>query len=654
MTIDTASAAASPLPSYLERISRFPAIRDRADIEVIEATPWASLELPDSTLELIQISARRRPDATALRFVMDATAQQQGQRYTYAEFLARVVQAANAFHRLGVDADDVVSFLLPSLPQTHFTLWGGEAAGVVNPINPMLEPEHIAGIMNAAGTRVLVALAPFPGSDIWDKVEAIKDRVPSLEKVLYVDAARFLGDDEARALRERLPLPDAADWCEDFDRCLDRAPADRLINERRIRPEERASLFHTGGTTGLPKLAPHSHANEVANAAMMQMLFRHREDAVILCGLPLFHVNAVLITGLVPLMIGAEILLATPGGFRSPGLVDNFWSLVERHRVSFFSAVPAIFSRLLEVPFGDAEVSSLESALSGGAPLPRAVHGHFEELTGISLIEGFGMTEGTCGSMANPLAGERRTGSVGLALPYTGARVVALDDQGRYLHDCAVNEIGTLLIRGPNVFDGYSRPKQNRDIWVEDGWFNTGDLARQDADGYLWITGRAKDLIIRGGHNIDPQMIEDALYRHPAVQMAAAVGKPCDRVGELPVAYVSLQPGRKVNEDDLLSHCQAHLAEKAAIPKNIWILDSIPLTAVGKVFKPALRQDAVTRVYGEIADAELGSGVARITACQDATLGLVAEIRVPGDVDLSSLKARLEAFPIPCRWRQAS
>ncbi|MCJ8284234.1 acyl-CoA synthetase [Halomonas sp.] len=654
MTIDTASAAASPLPSYLERIRRFPAIRDRNDIEVIEATPWASLELPDSTLELIQISARRRPDATALRFVMDATAQQQGQRYTYAEFLARVVQAANAFHRLGVNADDVVSFLLPSLPQTHFTLWGGEAAGVVNPINPMLEPEHIAGIMNAAGTRLLVALAPFPGSDIWDKVEAIKDRVPSLEKVLYVDAAHFLGDDEARALRERLPLPGAADWCEDFDRCLDRAPADRLINERRIRPEERASLFHTGGTTGLPKLAPHSHANEVANAAMMQMLFRHREDAVILCGLPLFHVNAVLITGLVPLMIGAEILLATPGGFRSPGLVDNFWSLVERHRVSFFSAVPAIFSRLLEVPFGDAEVSSLKSALSGGAPLPRAVHGHFEELTGISLIEGFGMTEGTCGSMANPLAGERRTGSVGLALPYTGARVVALDDQGRYLHDCAVNEIGTLLIRGPNVFDGYSRPEQNRDIWVEDGWFNTGDLARQDADGYLWITGRAKDLIIRGGHNIDPQMIEDALYRHPAVQMAAAVGKPCERVGELPVAYVSLQPNRQVNEDDLLSHCQAHLAEKAAIPKNIWILDSIPLTAVGKVFKPALRQDAVTRVYGEIADAELGPGVARITACQDATLGLVAEIRVPGDVDLSSLKARLEAFPIPCRWRQAS
>lgn len=243
---------------------------------------------------------------------------------------------------------------------------------------------------------------------------------------------------------------------------------------------------------------------------------------------------------------------------------------------------------------------------------------------------------------------------MGLALPYTGARVVVLDDDGRYRRDCETNEIGTLLIRGPNVFDGYTEAEQNRSIWIEDGWFNTGDLARQDADGYVWITGRAKDLIIRGGHNIDPQMIEDALYRHPAVQMAAAVGKPCERVGELPVAYVSLQPGRQVSEDELLTHCQAHLAEKAAIPKNIWFLDSIPLTAVGKVFKPALRQDAVARVYGEIADAELGAGVARITACQDATLGLVAEIRVPGDADLSSLEARLEAFPIPCRWRLAS
>lgn len=249
--------------------------------------------------------------------------------YRYHEFLARTRQAANVFHGLGIDADDVVSFLLPSLPQTHFTLWGGEAAGVVNPINPLLEAEHIAGIMNAAGSRVLVALAPFPGSDIWDKVEAIKNRVPSLERVLYVDAARFLAEDEAQALRAELPLPDA-DWCDDFDACLDRAPADRLVSGRRIAGSDRASLFHTGGTTGLPKLAPHSHANEVANAAMMQMLFRHRDDAVILCGLPLFHVNAVLITGLAPLMIGAEILLATPGASappRSSHTSGRWWSV---------------------------------------------------------------------------------------------------------------------------------------------------------------------------------------------------------------------------------------------------------------------------------------------------------------------------------------
>ena len=644
------TAGIPELPSYLAHIQGFPLIRDRGDIEVIEQTPWESLGLPESTLDVIADSARRMPDAIALRFVMTPD-DDSSHCYRYRDFLARTLQAANAFHALGIDRDTVVSFLLPSLPQTHFTLWGAEAAGVVNPINPMLEPEHIAGIMKAAGTRVLVALAPFPGSDIWAKVEAIRDQVPTLTKVLYVDAAQFLPEAEAVALRQTLPLPDE-DWCADFDACLERAPDDHLVSGRRIRASDRASLFHTGGTTGLPKLAPHSHANEVANAAMMQMLFRHADDAVILCGLPLFHVNAVLITGLGPLMIGAEVLLATPAGFRTPGLAEGFWSLVERYQVTFFSAVPAIYSRLLEVPFGDADVSSLTSALSGGAPLPRAVHGHFEELTGIVLIEGFGMTEGTCGSMANPLAGERRTGSVGLALPYTGARVVTLDDHGRYLRDCEVDEIGTLVIRGPNVFAGYSQPEQNRDIWVEEGWFNTGDLARQDRDGYIWITGRAKDLIIRGGHNIDPQLIEDVLYRHPSVQMAAAVGKPCDRVGELPVAYVSLQPGREVGEEALLSHCQAHLAEKAAIPKNIWFMDAIPLTAVGKVFKPALRQDAVARVYQSVADTLLGAGVARISARQDAALGLVADVQLPDNVDASELEQRLAAYPIPCLWRR--
>jgi len=636
----------------LDTIARFPRIRDAESLRAIEAISWESLALPTSTTALIEASAARFPERIALRFLFEGRSEEDGIAYRYQDLWQRIVQAANAFHGLGIGPQDVVSFLLPSLPQTHITLWGAEAAGIVNPINPLLEPEHIAAIMNAAGTRVLVALAPFPGSDIWDKVEGLIEQVPSLERVLYVDATRFMTAEQAASVRKMQPLP-SHDWCDDFDALLDRAPDDAMTSGRRIAPDDIASLFHTGGTTGTPKLAPHSHANEVANVAMMQMLFRHDERAVILCGLPLFHVNAVLITGLLPLLIGAEILLATPAGFRTPALMENFWRVVEHHRVSFFSGVPAIFSRLLELPVDEADISSLKSALSGGAPLPRAVHSHFEELAGLPLIEGFGMTEGTCGSMANPLEGERRTGSVGLPLPYTGARVVMLDDAGQRVRDCDIDEIGSLIIRGPNVFAGYTDEAKNRDIWVDGDWFNTGDLARRDADGYLWLTGRSKDLIIRGGHNIDPLMIEDALYRHPAVQMAAAVGKPCDRVGELPVAYVSLQPGRTVGAEELKAHCRAHIAEQAALPKDIWILDAIPLTAVGKVFKPALRQDAVKRVYRASAESVLGPNSVRVDVEQDPKLGLVAVLTVgeAKPADLDALKEHLAAFPVPCRWQ---
>ncbi|WP_250462255.1 acyl-CoA synthetase [Microbulbifer litoralis] len=583
---------------FSELVRTLPEIKSLDDIRTIEETPLEQYELPESTFALIEDSAQQYPDNTALRFLFTGKADEQGVAYSYSEFLHKIRQTANAFSSLGIGSDDVVSFLLPSLPQTHFTLWGGEAAGIVNPINPLLEPEHIAGIMNGAGTRVLVAAAPFPGLDFWDKVEQIREKIPTLEKVLYVDLCQFLPKAQAEQVRSALPLK-THDWCEDFDAFIGRFPGNELQFERTISANDTASLFHTGGTTGTPKLAPHTHRNEVTNAAMMQMVLRHDDSSVLLCGLPLFHVNAVVVTGLLPLLNGGEILLATPAGYRNQDLMQNFWKLVERHKVSFFSAVPAIYAGLLQLPVGDADITSLKNVLSGGSAMPVAVHEAFEALTKVPLIEGFGMTEGTCGSATNPPAGERRTGSIGLPLPYTDVRVVQLDEAGQLQRDCQVEETGTLLIRGPNVFKGYTDPSKNTDIWIDGDWFNTGDLARRDADGYVWLTGRAKDLIIRGGHNIDPQMIEDILYQHPAVEMAAAVGKPCDRVGELPVAYVTLKSGTEATAEELINYCAEHIPERAAVPKNIWIIDEIPHTAVGKVFKPDLRRDAIRRVIEE-------------------------------------------------------
>jgi fatty-acyl-CoA synthase len=196
------------------------------------------------------------------------------------------------------------------------------------------------------------------------------------------------------------------------------------------------------------------------------------------------------------------------------------------------------------------------------------------------------------------------------------------------------------------VFKGYLQSSKNTGIWVDGDWFNTGDLARVDADGYIWLTGRSKDLIIRGGHNIDPQMIEEALHKHPAVAMAAAVGKPDEKAGELPVVYVQLKPGAQVSEAELLAHAAEHIPERAAIPKNAWIIDAIPLTAVGKTFKPALRFDAIARVY-QAALAELDQRLS-VDVRSDDKRGQVAHIYLPAhDTTLAeTVTKRLAGFAV--------
>ena len=223
--------------------------------------------------------------------------------------------------------------------------------------------------------------------------------------------------------------------------------------------------------------------------------------------------------------------------------------------------------------------------------MPAALIRAFEAKTGVKILEGYGLTEGACGSSVNPPAGERLAGSIGLPIPYQRMAAVILGADGRYERMAEIDEIGVIAINGPNVFSGYFDPQHNDGLWIEiDGerWLNTGDLGRRDANGYFWLAGRKKELIIRGGHNIDPKIIEDALQKHPAVAMVAAIGSPDAYAGELPVAYVQLKPESVVTEAELIEHAARIIPEKAAIPKRVKISSSLPTTAVGKLFKPAL------------------------------------------------------------------
>ena len=625
-------------------MSTAPLIRTLQDIEQIESTPLSDRDLPSSTFELIRRTAQTSPEAAALSFILQGTGEETPLRLNYAELLGKITQTANAFHRLGLRPGKAVSFLLPNLPQTHYTIWGGEAAGIVNAINPLLDPEHIAELIHASNSELLVTLAPFPGTELWDKVDALRDQLPELKAILCVDMANLLPEPHRSALKaQRGLLPEGV---LDFDETIAACPADHLESGRVITADDIASYFHTGGTTGTPKLAPHSHGNEVAMAYSMNLVTRFGVGDVTLCGLPLFHVNGVIVTGLTAFIGGAEVLLATPQGYRNTTLISNFWKVIARHKVSFFSGVPTIYAGLLQIPSEGHDLSSLKYALCGAAPMPVELIRQFEAKTGLTLLEGYGLTEGTCGSCANPPAGERRPGSIGLPMPYCEVRIKVLDEQGRYLRDAAQDEIGNLCIRGATVFKGYLQASKNAGIWVDGDWFNTGDLGRVDADGYIWLTGRSKDLIIRGGHNIDPQMIEEALHKHPAVAMAAAVGKPDEKAGELPVVYVQLKPGAQTSETELLEHAAAHIPERAAVPKDAWIIDAIPLTAVGKTFKPALRFDAIARVYQAAVD-ELHPYV-RVEVLVDDKAGQLAHIHLPNQDQAlaASIAERLSGYAV--------
>lgn len=577
-----------------------------ADVRAIESVPLDERDLPPSTYALLERGTALSPDGDALVFFLEATRFRKAVRWSYRRFLGEVNRAANLFRGLGIGEDDVVSLLLPNLPETWFALLGAEAAGIVNPINPLLEPAAIADIMNAARAKVLVTLAPFPKTDIWQKVEAVRDRVPTLETILTVDLAGYLTGVRGPLVKVlRLAGPRArsrpAQPVLDYGAASRVQPADRLAFERDIRPDDIAALFHTGGTTGAPKLARHTHANEVYDGWVLGQVVGEADRRVLFCGLPLFHVNAVVMTGLFPLLNGYTVVLGTPQGWRGPGLMGSFWRIVEHFGVNFFSGVPTVFATLLNHPV-DADVSSLQFAICGAAPMPVQTFHDFEEQTGLKILEGYGLTEGTCASAANPPGGERRVGSIGLHFPYQPMRAVVLDAEGRYERDCEPDEVGTVVVHGPNVFPGYAEARHDAGIWVEiDGerWLNTGDLGRRDGDGYFWLTGRRKELIIRGGHNIDPNLIEAPLLEHPAVAVAAAVGRPDARLGEVPVAYVQLAAGATTSSAELKAWLRQRSTERAAFPREIRIVNEVPLTAVGKVFKPALSWRETEDVYRE-------------------------------------------------------
>jgi fatty-acyl-CoA synthase len=621
-----------------------------ADKRAIEAEmPWAERGVARTIHAFL--SATRAPHGTrpAISYQLLSGPKTKAVTLTWNDLHARVTKAANLFRSLGIGAKDTVAYILPNCPETAVTFLGGMVAGIVNPINPLLEAEQIAAILRETKAKVVVTLKPFPKTDVAQKVAEAVRYAPSVKTVVEVDLVRYLAPPKSWIVpyvRPKQIVRHTANVLS-FSSAMAQQSGDRLAFDDP--PEDRiAAYFHTGGTTGMPKVAQHLVSGMIYDGWIGHSLL-FRETDVVMCPLPLFHVMACYPVMMSMIASGGHVVFPTPAGYRGEGVFDNLWALIERWKVSYLITVPTALAALMQRPI-NADISSLRGTFSGSAALPLELYKRYEALTGVEIIEGYGLTEATCLVACNPPVGVKKIGSVGLPFPYTDLRILTTDGAGG-MRDCAVDEVGEICVSNPGTLTGrtYTETDKNRNLYVGDKYLRTGDLGRLDAEGYLFITGRAKDLIIRGGHNIDPSVIEEALMGHPAVAFVGAIGQPDAHAGELPAAYVELVRDKTVSLDELLGFARDKIHERAAVPKHIEVLPELPKTAVGKVFKPDLRRRAITRVF-DAALAEAGVPVTVSAVVEDKKRGLVARLARASGVEDAAVSKVLDAYTQPWEW----
>ena len=552
-----------------------------ADVEKFEQTPVEEWVPFRSVYGAFCAAVEQYGDKPSLIALPPGDPMGEGKVITYRDLLAKVNQTANLFLSAGLEKGETVTYLIPLCPQAYFTMLGAETVGTVNAVNPLLEPEHILGIAEAANASILIATGQALSPELWEKAAYVIERMPNL-KAVYV-----LGGGAECDGKKIFP----------FDEMIAKQDASAINGPRNEDPDDVIGFYHTGGTTGVPKLAPHTNRMQLSQLASSGFGLGYSKTDCLLAGLPMFHISGSIVMGLVPMLSGATLIVTSPLGFRDPLIIGNYWRLADKYGVTVLGGVPTMMSALLNIPIEDADVSSIRRGLTGGSAAPVEVLKAISEKSGAPMLEGYGMTEVTSFTTMQPQQGEARFGSVGLRLPFVEVEAAHIDETGKIRQFADTDEIGEIIMKGICVMPGYVQSDFNDKAFTTDGWLRSGDLGRIDAEGYIWLTGRAKDLIIRGGHNIDPSIVEEALHEHPSVELAAAVGRPDSYTGEMPVAYVQLKPGENVTPDELKEFGRERIPERAANPADITIIDEMPLTGVGKIFKPTLRYMSAEKVF---------------------------------------------------------
>ena len=538
-------------------------------------------------------SAARHPQAVATIFGAVVAHRLMESSLTYAELDRLADRFAAGLQSLGVRKGDRLALLLPNCPQFVIAFYGALRAGaVVVPCNPLYTAPELHRQLADSGTETLVALsrlhavarAAREGTAVRNVIFTnIKEHFPPLLRLLFT---------LTRERREGHRTTVAASTGEhQFRDLLSNGDAVRPVD---VRPEDTAVLQYTGGTTGVPKGAILSHRALVANVlqtrAWNPALVEGRERGVAV--MPLFHVYGLTVLMGLSVATGSAMVLIPRFD------LEHVLRAIQKHRPRSFAGAPRIYIAAANAPdLGRYDLRSVEVFASGSAPLPMEVQSRFEQLAGGGRVnDGYGLTEAAPVTHTTPRKGLRKLGSIGVPIPDVDAKIVDLETGAR---DLLVGEIGELVVRGPNLMDGYYKRPDETALALRSGWLYTGDIARMDDEGYFYIVDRKKELIIVSGYNVYPREVEEALFAHPAVLEAAAIGVPDPERGEVVKAFVVLRPGVSATADELRTHCALSLA-RFKIPAEIEFRSDLPKSMVGKVLRRALaEQEQSSRVAGQ-------------------------------------------------------
>lgn len=511
------------------------------------------IEIPVMTLwEMMEQTAQRRGNHIAAWFAE--------QTMTYEQLHQTSLRVMGALQAAGIGIGDRVAVMLPNCPQYLAIYYAVTGLGAtLIQINPMSTPTELTFLLTDSGATLLFAYGP-----LLPVVQAARAHTP-LCTVVGVNLQPG-GDDAAADV-----------WFDQFVTAVPGKPAAGLDPKTAI-----AVLQYTGGTTGRPKGAMLTHYNLVANAHQSAHIipdFNENDSTVV--ALPLFHVYAMTVCMNLPVLLGVTMYIVPR--FDPKEIIMIF----ERFHPTLFPAVPTMYVALSQAAQpGTTAFSSLRVCNSGGAPMPAQVMKLFEEQTGAMVLEGYGLSEASPVTHAQPSLEERRVGTIGLAVPNTDAKIVSVDDGTT---ECAIGEPGELLVRGPQVMYGYWNQPEETKTTLVDGWLHTGDIATMDEDGYVTIVDRKKDLIIASGYNVYPREVEEVLYQHPAVLEAAVIGIPDDYRGENVKAYIVLRPDQSALAEEIVAWCRERLSAYK-VPREIEFRSDLPKTAVGKISRRELRQ----------------------------------------------------------------